>query len=378
MKSRPFLWLVVATLLTEFAANLPIGAMPLALLRDRALPSEIALAMGGGLFAQLFGSIPVGALVDRVGRLVTIRAAVVLMALASFGMAALHGPLWGGLLMALRGFSMMSYVTAEFAYASEIVPPNRTVSAISTLGLIANVVFAFSPAVAVWLWQSGLQREQFAIGGLLTLVGGSVLWFLPARHDVRASRRSRLILMRSAWLPAMVFLVAVTMQSGVNGTLAVLTFTQRGIANGALIFTSMALVTAALRYPAGRFVDRYGPRLIAIPVAVAEIAGCLLAARADAPSQVLLAGALLGVAWSAVVPVGVALFLEHSSRGTRGIAMGAYNLSFAIGTSSGALLAALLVKLGIGYEGAIAACAIAPAIAVPWVVFTMRKTARSA
>ncbi len=378
MKNRPFLWLVVATLLTEFAANLPIGAMPLALLRDRALPSEIALAMGGGLFAQLFGSIPVGALVDRVGRLVTIRAAVVLMALASFGMAALHGPLWGGLLMALRGFSMMSYVTAEFAYASEIVPPDRTVSAISTLGLIANVVFAFSPAVGVWLWQSGLQREQFAIGGLLTLVGGSVLWFLPAKHDVRGPRRSRLILMRSAWLPAMVFLVAVTMQSGVNGTLAVLTFTQRGIANGALIFTSMALVTAALRYPAGRFVDRYGPRLIAIPVAVAEIAGCLLAARADAPGQVLLAGALLGVAWSAVVPVGVALFLEHSSRGTRGIAMGAYNLSFAIGTSSGALLAALLVKLGVGYEGAIAACAIAPAIAVPWVVFTMRKTPRAA
>lgn len=378
MKNRPFLWLVVATLLTEFPANLPIGAMPLALLRDRALPSEIALAMGGGLFAQLFGSIPVGALVDRVGRLVTIRAAVVLMALASFGMAALHGALWGGLLMALRGFSMMSYVTAEFAYASEIVPPDRTVSAISTLGLIANVVFAFSPAVGVWLWQSGLQREQFAIGGLLTLVGGSVLWFLPAKHDVRGPRRSRLILMRSAWLPAMIFLVAVTMQSGVNGTLAVLTFTQRGIANGALIFTSMALVTAALRYPAGRFVDRYGPRLIAIPVAVAEIAGCLLAARADAPGQVLLAGALLGVAWSAVVPVGVALFLEHSSRGTRGIAMGAYNLSFAIGTSSGALLAALLVKLGVGYEGAIAACAIAPAIAVPWVVFTMRKTPRAA
>lgn len=370
---RPLYLLLVSTFVTEFACNLPTGALPLALLRDGASHSEVAFAMGGGMFAQLLGSVPVGALVDRIGRLKTIRASVILMALASFGMAFLHGPVWGGVLMALRGFSMMSYVTAEFAYVAELVPPGRSISAVSTLGMIANFVFAFAPAIAVWLWHHGLAREQFSYGGLMVLAGGAALWFLPQRHDVRTRKRSRLILMRSVWLPAMAFLTAAAMQSGVNTALAVVTFTQRGIGNGALIFTSMALVTFALRYPAGRFVEKYGPRLMTLPVVAAQVAGCILAATAYDPVHVLVAGAFLGAAWSAVVPVGVGLFFEQSSSRTRGVAMGVYNLSFAIGTSTGALLAALLTRFGFSYGIAISACALAPLIAVPWVFVRMRR-----
>ena len=380
MKQRPFFFLIVSTLLSEFACNLPMGALPLALLRDGATHSEVAFAMGGGLFAQLFGSIPVGAVVDRIGRLKTIRASAILMSLSTLGMTFLHGPAWGGVLMGLRGFSMMSYVTAEFAYVTEIVPQERSISAVSTLGMIANLIFAFAPAVGVWLWNAGIGRDQFAYGAAITLAGGSVLWFLPQKHDAKPRRRSRLILMRSAWLPALAFLSAAAMQSGVNTALAVVTFTQRGIANGALIFTSMAIVTAALRYPAGRFVEKYGPKLMTIPVAVAQIAGCLLAASAHTAGMVLLAGALLGVAWSAVVPVGVGLFFEQSTRGTRGAAMGAYNLSFAIGTSAGALLAALLARFGLSYAAAISSCALAPLVAVPFVFIRIvrRERARAA
>lgn len=333
--------------------------------------------MGGGLFAQLLGSVPVGAVVDRIGRLRTIYASVVLMALSIFGMAVLRGPVWGGVLMGLRGFAMMSYVTAEFAYVAEIVPADRSVSSVSTLGMIANFAFAFAPAVGVWLWHHGIARGQFAYGGALALAGGAALLFLPQRHDRRGQRRSRLILMRSAWLPAVGFLAATTMQSGVNTALAVVTFTQRGIANGALIFTSMALVTFALRYPAGRLVEKYGPRIIAIPLVVLQVSGCVLAATAFDPVHVLIAGAFLGAAWSAVVPVGVALFFEKSSPRTRGVAMGTYNLSFAIGTSSGALLAALLTRFGYSYGIAISACALAPLVAIPWLFQGMRRERRS-
>ncbi|MDQ2872575.1 MAG: MFS transporter [Candidatus Eremiobacteraeota bacterium] len=369
MNRRPFLLLIVATMVTELACNLPTGALPLALLQDGANAPQIALAMGGGMFAQLFGSVPVGALVDRFGRLLTIRVAVVLMALSNLGLAYLHGPIWGGAFVALRGFSMMAFVTGEFAYVTEIVPAQRSVSAVSTLGMLANLTFAFAPACAVYLWHIGIGREQFLYGAILTALGGAAMWLLPSRHDILTAHRSRTILMRSVWLPAMLFLIAAALQSGVNGSLAVLTFTHRGITNGALIFTSMAFFTFALRYPAGRFVDKYGPRLMALPVAVAQVAGCIVAARAYTPLTVLIAGALLGIAWSAVVPVGVGLFFEYSSRRTRGVAMGAYNLSFAIGTSSGAIMAALLVKFGSTYAIAIAACAIAPMLAVPWLFF---------
>jgi MFS family permease len=371
LNQRPFYFLIISTLVSEIAFNLPTGALPLALLRDGATRSEVAFAMGGGLFAQLFGSVPIGAVVDRIGRLRMVRASVVMVSLSTFGMTFLHGPIWGGLLMGLRGFAATSYITAEFAYVSEIVPEGRSVSAVSILSTIANLVFAIAPALAVWLWNQGIGREQFAYGGIIAIAGGSVLWFLPRAGQRKAPRRPRLILMRSKWVPAMLFLSAVAMQSGVNTALAVVTFTQRGIVNGALIFTSMALVTALLRYPAGRIVERFGPRAVAPPLVAFEIAGCLLAAVAHSWSTVLIAGALIGAAWSAVVPVGIALFFQQSSPGTRGVALGTYNLSFAIGTSSGALLAALLTRFGLNYETAISACAFAPLLALP-LVFVRR------
>jgi MFS family permease len=367
LNQRPFYYLIISTLVSEIAFNLPMGALPLALLRDGATHSEVAFAMGGGLFAQLFGSVPIGATVDRIGRLRMVRASVVLVSLSTFGMTFLHGPVWGGLLMGLRGFSATAYVTAEFAYVSEIVPPGRSVSAVSILSTIANLVFAIAPAIAVWMWNNGIGREQFSYGGIVALAGGSVLWFLPRGERRAIRRRSRFILMRSRWIPAMTFLSAVAMQSGVNTALAVVTFTQRGIVNGALNFTSMAIVTAALRYPSGRAVERFGPRAVMLPLVAFEVAGCLTAAVAHSWGTVLVAGALIGTAWSAVVPVGVALFFQQSSPGTRGVAMGTYNLSFAIGTSSGALLAALLTRFGLSYGAAISACAIAPVIATPWV-----------
>jgi len=374
--NKPYAVLLAATIVLEFACNLPTGSMPLALHDDGTVDSAIALAMGAGMFANLFGSLPVGVLVDRIGRLVTIRASALLMAVATFGMALTHGPWWGGLFMALRGLSLMSYVTAEFAYTTEIVPAARAVSYVSFLGLIANVMFAFAPAAGVWLWLHDVQRDQYFIGTGLALAGTAALWLLPARHDVKTASPSRTILMRSLWLPTIAFLVASAVQSGVNFSIAVLTFYQRGIGNAATIFMAMALATAAVRYPAGRIADKYGPRSMLIPIVIAQIAGCLLAAYATTTWEVILAGTALGVAWGAIVPVGVALFFEQSGRRTRGAAMGAYNLSFSLGSALGAGLAAAFVHFGFGYGGAMLVCTALPILTLPFVLTARRRSPR--
>jgi len=372
--NKPYAILLAATVALEFACNLSTGSMPLALLADGAVESSIVLAMGAGMFANLFGSIPIGVLVDRIGRLVTVRASAALMVVATLGMALTHGAVWGGVFMATRGLSLMSYVTAEFAYTAEIVPPERTVRAVSFLGLIANVMFAAAPAVGVWLWQHGIQREQYFIGTILAVLATASLWLLPSRHDVKSASPSRTIVMRSLWIPTIVFLVAAAIQSGVNFSLAVLTFHQRGIVNAALIFTAMALATAAIRYPAGRIADKRGPRSMLIPIVVSQSIGCALAAYAGNVVEVIAAGIFLGVAWGAVVPVGIALFFEQSGRRTRGAAMGAYNLSFSLGNALGAIVAALFVHFGFGYYGAMLLCTVLPIAAVPFVLVKRTRT----
>ena len=364
----PWVLLLLATLFIDLGGNLPAGSLPLALSADGSSPSVVSLVMGTAMFAALAGSVPIGVMVDRLGRLATIRWSALLVVLTMLALAFAHGPLANAAVMAMRTLAFVAFMTAQFAYAAEIVPPERRISAVTTLGMIGNLTFATAPAFAVWLWQHGVGREQYAWASILVVAGALFLFPLPARHDVRTVRRSRTILMRSAWLPAIGFSIATTVPSGINAALAVLTFHERGIVNGALLFSAQATTAFLLRYPAGRLVDEYGPRVVAIPTVILQFLGCILAAYAYGPLGVIVAGVCFGIAWSAVVPVAIALFFEKSSSTTRGIAMGAYNFSVGLGQASGALLAAFTAALGPGYTVAMMIAAFAPIAALPYVL----------
>jgi MFS family permease len=358
--------LLVSAVLVELTVNLPLGSLPLALADDHVSPTGIALVTTIAALAPLLGSIPVGGLVDRFGRVLGVRIAGLAASVALLGLFFVHGTTETAAVMALRSLAITAYITAEFAYASAIVSQERAVSAVATLGMVGNLAFATSPALGVWLWQHGIGREQYLFGSLPALVGVGILLALPKRHDVQV-RRSRRIFMRSAWLPALTFLVGASLLSGVNTSLAVITFHQRGIGNAALLFTALATTTFTLRYPAGRLVDRFGPRLVGIPTAAFQLLGGVLAANAHTPALVVLAGCCAGVAWGAMVPIGVALLFERSSKTTRGAAMGAYNMALSLGAVTGAALATAASAVGLGYGPAVILAGAGPALALPWV-----------
>ena len=372
--------LVVSALLFEIALSLPVGTMPLVLTSDGASRAAAVGAMGGGTFAALLVSLPLGMLADRFGRLIMIRVAAFTGAAALFALAFAHGALAGGLLLAVRSIALVAYMTAEFAYASELASEARAVSGVATLGMIGNLSFAIAPALSVFLWQHGIGRVQYAYGAALATLGATCLFALPRQHDARAGAgagvRRAAILVRPAWLPACFFALASTLQGGVNGALAVLTFQERGIVNGAAIFTATALTAFALRYPAGRLVDRFGPRAVALPTALIQAGGCVLAAQAHGLAAVVVAGICMGTAWAAVVPVALGLLFEHSSRETRGAAMGAYNLAFSGGQAIGAVVATFATLAGPGYPLAMSLCAIAPIVVLPYVLRSTQGAAR--
>jgi MFS family permease len=370
--------LLLTALCLELALNLPVGSLPLALEHDGATREQIAMSMGAGMFTFLIVSIPIGALVDRIGRIATMRIGI---ALAFISMAALyitHGPVLGGALMACRAMALCGFMTAQFAYGSMIVPKDRSVSAVATMGIIGNFCFALAPALGVFLWQSGCGRQQYLWAEVLIAIGAILLTKLPEKHDMKmpASSRRR-IMLRRTWTPAILFALSCALQGGVNGSLAVITFHDRGIANGATIFSASALTTVLFRYPAGRLVEIFGPRKIAIPTALFQVAGCLLASQAHSLLFVIVAGACLGVGWSSIVPVALALLFEQSSARTRGAAMGAYNFSLGSGAAVGAAVATVSTVLGHGYSEAMITCAVAPLLALPLVLLSNRREKRS-
>ena len=132
-------------------------------------------------------------------------------------------------------------------------------------------------------------------------------------------------------------------------------------------FTVFVLLETWLVPFEGWLVDRFGPRTVGIPTAAFQLAGSILAARAHTSETVAIAGFLLGVAWGAMVPIGVALLFERSSRTKRGAAMGAYNMALSLGTLGGSALATLSSAIGFGYAPAVIIAGAGPALALPWV-----------
>jgi MFS family permease len=372
-----FVILFAAALLCEISSNIPVGSLPLALVSEGASESQTAIAMGCGMFASLLVSLPIGMLTDRVGKLPVLRVAAFCSVAIMLVMGVTHGIVAGCLQMAFRSAAICAYMTAQFAYASTMFSRERAVSAVGAMGILGNVAFAAGPAFGVYLWQHGVHREQYMYASILNLIAAVMVMTLPGQYDIKPKKQPRIrVFIRQSWLPAMLFTACCTLQGGVNGALAVLAFQDRGITNGALIFSASALTTVVFRYPAGRLVEKFGARAIAVPTAIVQCLGCLLASQATAPWQVIVAGTFLGMAWSAVVPVGIAILFESSSHRTRGTAMGSYNLSMGGGAAIGALVAAVVTAVGFGYTQAILICALAPCIALIYLFLGPRKRQR--
>ncbi|MBX9693420.1 MAG: MFS transporter, partial [Cyanobacteria bacterium] len=351
---QTYVLLVIASLFCEISINLPVGSLPLALTEDGATANQVSIAMGSGMFAAFIVSLPLGALVDRIGRLPVLKLAAFGSGIIMVAMWCSHGVLSGCLEMALRSILLVAYMTAMFAYASNIFSRERMVSAVASLGIIGNLALATGPAIGVYLWQHGIRHEQYLYSSILNLVAAISLLWLPRNLDVKPAvpRPFRIDIDRS-WFPAMAFILCCSMQGGVSFSLAVLEFHARGITNGALLFTCSAFTTVLLRYVAGRLVETLGARRMAAPTAFFLAGGSMVAAVASDSFMVALAGVLLGTAWAAVPPIGIALLFENCPEGARGKAMGSYNLSMSGGFGLGSFLATVATACGYGYTHAI-------------------------
>ncbi len=375
-RMRTYVLLVIAALLCEISINLPVGSLPLALTEDGATVNQVSIVMGSGMIAAFFLSLPLGALADRVGRLPVMRVSAIGGGIIMVAMWCTHGVLAACIEMTLRSVLLVAYMTSMFAYASNIFSKERMVSAVASLGILGNVALATGPAVGVFLWQHGVRHEQFLYASALNVIAAIAVLWLPEKYDVKpAEPRPFAIDIDRAWYPSMIFIAACSMQGGVSFSLAVLEFQARGISNGALLFTCSALTTVLLRYAAGRLVETHGARRMAAPTAFFLAGGCMLAATASDTMMVAGTGILLGIAWSAVPPIGIALLFENCPEYARGKAMGAYNLSMSGGFGLGSSLATIATACGYGYTHAILACSMIPCLALIYLLSSSQRNA---
>jgi MFS family permease len=364
---RPFVVLWLATLLFYLGFQLLLPVIPLYAVELGAREAHVGFIIGAFALGAMVPRPLAGDLADRIGRRPFVLLGTAIFALAPLGYA-MVGSIPGLLVLRLfHGTGMGFGPTAATVIATDLTPPERRGAAMGVFGLASAVALAAGP----YLGGELVRRVGFTATFLVatTIEAGALVlaWTLPeTRPSTRLAPGPLRASVASAAAPSVLgrfwrrwFSAAALYPSGLvlalyvsyGGLAALLPLfaERRQLGNPGLFFTVFALVSLAIRSPAGRLSDRFGRRVLIAPALAASGVSLVLLGLAASQRTFLAAAALYGVGFGAGQPALLAMTADRVPPEERGRAMGTLYTAWELGISGGSILLGLCATR-LGYQ----------------------------
>lgn len=314
----------------------------------------------GSVAARLYS----GKLLDVVGRKRMLLVGLLGFVVASLVYTAVESMTLLLVVRFLHGMAFGAANTAVAASVQSLIPPERRSEGTGYFGLATTLAMAVGPLLAV-TWSSQSQwNTVFAFCAVASVAGFAVALALklpeyPAPPEVRA-RWWRLrvsdVLDRSAMPIALVMLLAGTAYSSVLTFLATYA-THRDMPQAASgFFMAYAVSVLGARLVVGRIQDRHGDNVVMVPTLGAFAASLLVLAVAPGAWAIVLAGALAGVGFGALMSCGQAIVAGRAEPARIGVVTSTFFVLLDVGCGLGPVFLGGLVGL-VGFEGMYAAMA---------------------
>jgi len=356
---RPFLVLWLSTLLFYLGFQLLLPVMPLYATALGAREAHVGFIIGIFALAAMVPRPLAGDLADRIGR-----RPLVLLGTAIFGLAplgyAVVATVPGLLLLRLfHGTGMGFGPTAATVVATDLTAPERRGRAMGVYSLASAVALALGPYLGGVLVPRLSFTSIFLVATAIEVGAFLLAWTLPetrppthrpaAGADTAASSSSRAGVLarfgRRWFSPAAVYpsglVMALYVSYGGLSALLPLFVARRHLGNPGLFFTVYALVSLAVRSPAGRLSDRLGRRAVIAPALAVASASMLVLGVAGSQAMLLGAAVLYGIGFGAAQPALLAMTADRVTPVERGRAMGTLYTAWEFGISGGAIVLGL-------------------------------------
>ena len=372
----PVLMLVTLVGFTGYAVLLPTA--PLWAIRGGADLAGAGLVNGVVLLFTVLTQPVVPGLLRRVGWGPVLAVGVALMGLPSLAHLATDALTPTLVLSAVRGLGFGVLTVTGSAAVAELVDPRRRGAAVGAYGLAIAIPQVALLPVAPWLAERVSFGVVFALGALplLGIPGALVLGrhilglssgptltdtvSSPVTSDAGPSSRvtsgtgtSSASASRAGGsgagrgvlggigplLPPMLLLLGITLPGG-----ALLTFAPQLVSDPALVVAMLVALnaTAALsRWRIGSLADISGPRPFVAPLVIVGALGTAVVAlgvRQDSPVMLLVASAVLGIAYGGLQNLTLLLAFAAVERERYGTASAVWNIGFDLGTGLGSVL----------------------------------------
>ena len=322
------------------AHHLTRPILPLYLVSFGASSTVIGAVMAVFTITATATRIPVGLLIDRIGRKPFLIAGVALFAVGNFGYLWAPGILLMLPFRMLHGVGWSGCTTAVATLAADIAPQKRRGELIGYAAMASSLGGAIGPVAGFAL----LQRFDFSgvfFGAAALLFVSLILaaFVKEPEHGPRDDHRQRwldLLVIPETLLPA----VAVAFLSFGHG--GILTFLpihalKLGLENPGLWFGLYALCLLLSRPVAGPLSDRISRRAVIIPGLILNLLGIGILALASSPAWLMAAAVVGGFGTGAAQPALMTVAVDQTSPQRRGQSMAQYQCFYDLGIGLGSL-----------------------------------------
>ncbi|GIW08758.1 MAG: MFS transporter [Dehalococcoidia bacterium] len=315
-----------------------------------ASPALVGVAVGAYSFANLFGNLAAGPLLDRWGR----KPALVFSLCAAAGALALYSVVQSAeqlvVVRTLHGLAAAVLSPGAFALLGDNARPEARARAFGSAGALIAVAAVVGPAFA------GIVRERYGAPAVFLIVAAILLATAiiigvivrerpPTPPDEGPIRALGTLLVRQPLATALTAILALTVSLGVLVTHLPLVLDARGEqarASGTAFSVYALVALIGLAGPASRLADRVGRRrplaagLLTVGLAMSVFA------TVGSLAGVFLASATFGLGFSLLFPAAAALVADGARAEERGAAFGLFYAVYSAGTVVGATGAGLL------------------------------------
>jgi MFS family permease len=349
--------LALALFLAQTGFHAFLASLPLAMLAAGRGDAEIGAIMGSSALMQLAAAFVAGGLIDRYGgRLVFLGGvaayvvACVLLAAGIVGAASGDVPLIAVRL--LQGVGIATCLPASFSLVPALVDARRLATALSLVGVAANVSLAAAPPLSLAVLDA-VSLQAVALATLvLVLAAAVVMWRSAPPERARTKPEGRLRTFRPAWrsawlVPLLLAFLFVTHWGVVTGFLP-----QRAAQAGAdvgLFFTADAVALLLLRVPAGYLADRFGSLWLIVGGVAVTVASLVLLLPSPTTPLLILSGLGTGAGGALFLPPVTVELSRRSDDADRGSAYSLFSVAFSGAIAVGSIVAAPAIAV-VGFE----------------------------
>jgi MFS family permease len=330
------------------AHHLTRPLLPLYLLTFGASSTVIGAVIAVFTITSTIMRLPVGLLIDRLGRKPFLLSGIGFFTAGNFGY------LWAPsiLLMIpcriLHGIGWAGCTTAIATLAADLSPQRRRGELIGYAGMASSLAGALGPVAGFAVFDGfGYPGVFLAAGGLL-IVSFLLGLLVPEPKNLLAKEKithwKEVIAVRETLLPA---ITVAFISFGQGGTLTFLPIQalKLGLQNPGLWFGLYALCLLLSRPIAGPLSDRLSRRAVILPGLILNLMSLLLLASTTSPIAFWAAAIVGGLGLGAAQPALMTVAVDQTSAQRRGQSMAQFQCFFDVGIGLGSLSLGVLLDL---------------------------------